>query len=294
MSKNIIGAEGLSSVAVAFAMLAMPCVSWASNAACSTTATIGSFGAQATNVGCWETDQTFSNFSIPAGSSGSQSTSTVDITGSETGTYPAVSPGWTVNAQFAGTSTWTETGNGGATFSGGADYLANLGQSQMAIGSGYVAPTGSDFFTYLSASLDASGSTGNNAADTMSVTEEICIGNSTCTATNSVTLTATWSGSGVTTATLGCSVGSGVTADFACSGSTANFKVAVPTLTVDNSFNMVVHGSGGGTTSTDSLASFTDAFIDQQAPAPEPSTFVLLGSALVGLGLAFRRKSHVL
>ncbi len=88
-----------------------------------------------------------------------------------------------------------------------------------------------------------------------------------------------------------CAVGSGVTSSFTCgTGSSASaitvaFNINVSTLNVNDAYTMAVHGG-----TTDTLTSFTNVWGDDEATL-EPSTFVLLGTALTGLGfLRHRRK----
>jgi hypothetical protein len=50
-------------------------------------------------------------------------------------------------------------------------------------------------------------------------------------------------------------------------------------------------GGTSGTSATANLTSVENDFVDPSSPSPEISTFVLLGSALVGLGLIGRRKA---
>ena len=64
--------------------LLLSSISWAGNSSCATPQQLSSYGSTAAVNGCYEVDQTFSNLNVAstAGSSITQSMSTVDISGS--------------------------------------------------------------------------------------------------------------------------------------------------------------------------------------------------------------------
>src|SRR5580704_7260495 len=71
-------------------------VSWASTAACTSTATLLSFAPQSNGAGCYDVDQTFSNFNVTNQSSGTatnQTTGTDDI--HATNGFSVVTSPWT-------------------------------------------------------------------------------------------------------------------------------------------------------------------------------------------------------
>jgi hypothetical protein len=276
---------------IALLLILMSSVSWAANASCATKATLASYGTPGTAVGCYEVDQTFSNFLVTNGSAGTgsttQTTSTDDITGSST--FSAVTTPWTVTSTFSGATAadWeVVNGSGGTNTEGTITYVTNTTQAEFTVPTGYPTVTSGDHIAISSLSLTASASTGTNAADTITVTETFCIGTAACTtgATgDEITLTATYSGSGDTTATYGCTAltDSGATCGSASSATpiTVTFASQVTTLNFSDDYNLVAHG-----TTTDTLNDFFNTF-NTDEEAPEPSTFYLLGAGLAGFGM---------
>jgi len=242
-----------------------------------------------TGSGCYEIDQTFSNFAVTNGSAGTgstdQTTGTVDIAGAST--FTAVTTPWTVTSTFTGNTAadWEVVdGSGGTNTEGTITYLTNTTQAFMTSATYPTVPSG-HYIAIKSMSLTSSATDGTNAADTITITETFCIGSAACTtgaAGNTITLTASYSGSGDTTATYGCTVltDAGATCGSATSATpiTLTFTTPVTTLNMTDNYNLVAHGG-----TTDTLTSFFNTFNTEEAP--EPSTFVLIGSALGGLGL---------
>jgi hypothetical protein len=294
MKKITIGVVSRGTGALAFvaAVLAFPSICSAAAAACAAAAqgnTLNSYNTGVTPTGdsngCWLTDQSFSNFSTTATSG--QTNSTTDIHGTGGASLPS-----TVDAIFDPTTAgaWSETGSGGTTFASGVGYLTNSQETFLTITSGY---TGTPANVKIdSASLTATGSTGDSGgtADSMRVTETFCIGNAACgTAADNVVLVAIWGNGAVAPTSYTCTVGASVTSDFSCGANgstpiTVTFTIPQATLTVTDAYTMAVHS-----TTTDTLTSFTNAFQDGSI-TPEPSTFVLLGTALGGLGLLRARR----
>jgi hypothetical protein len=275
---------------IALLLILMSSVSWAANASCATKATLASYGTPGTAVGCYEVDQTFSNFLVTNGSAGTgsttQTTSTDDITGSST--FSAVTTPWTVTSTFSGATAadWTITGSTGVNTEGTITYITNTSQAEFTVPTGYPTVTAGDHIAISSLSLTASASTGTNTADTITITETFCIGSATCTtgATgNEITLTASYSGSGDTTATYGCTAltDAGATCGSATSATpiTVTFASQVTTLNFSDNYDSVVHVA-----TTDTLNDFFNTFNTDEV-APEPSTFLLLGAGLAGFGM---------
>jgi hypothetical protein len=137
--------------------------------------------------------------------------------------------------------------------------------------------------------------------DTIVVEEIFCVGTLACTATDEVTLEGEIAASGSSAVTYTCTKGSGVTAaDGTCAtvaGTSATFTFgtgfpSVPTINLVSTYTLTTSGTSD-TGNTDSLTKFADVFGEDEI-SPEPSTFILLGSALALIGLLrlrARRKS---
>jgi hypothetical protein len=282
--------------------------SWGSTAACTTRATLSSFGVTAptTGDGCYETDKTFSNFAVVSGSSGTgitQSTSTVKIQGSDTFVSETLNTPWNVSEAFSGATVadFAVTGTGGATTKGTMSMLVNSTNAFLTNPS-YPTPVAGATNFITSVSLSTSGKTGNanNNDDSLIITETFCIGNAACTATDEIILTATYLNNS-STPSYTCAFGAGGTAATthtvagSCSGTASasrdvvSFSINVTTVTVVDVYTLAaqVNAAGGSTTVT--LKNFTDVFGEEEL-APEPSTFLLLGSALAGVAVLRRRK----
>lgn len=273
---------------------------WGADSACNPgPATLSSFGTPGTGVGCFETDDSFTNFSVTNQgtlNTGDQVVGDVNIAGANTSDSPVTTP-WTVTETFSPTSAsyWnTGANSGGANVEATIGYLVNSSAAYIskATNTQYPTPTAGDAFYIDSVSLaKVTGTTGNSGgtADSITVTEIFCIGNGACsTAATRVTLTATF-GNNSSTPTYSCVAGATIAADGSCSGGTFNFATGehVTTLTVTDQYDLVVHS-----TTTDFLTSFGNVFGEDEAAAtPEPSTFILLGTVLVGIGfLRFRKR----
>jgi hypothetical protein len=285
--------------------------SWASVAACTTKAALNSFGT-GTGNGCYETDKTFSNFGVANNSANGgvvQNASKVDITGTDTfGGTEKLNTLWTVSEAFTGVTVadFQATGTTGLQTAGTMSMLVNSTNAFLTNPT-YPAPRPGAQNFITSVSLSTSGATGNSTgtADSLVVVETFCIGNGACTtgATgDEIILTATY-GNNTGTPSYTCALGAGVFAANAhivassCPGTasatpiTVQFSLNVTTLTVSDSYSLIVHGNNGNAT-TVTLNNFTDVFGEEEL-APEPSTFVLFGSALAAVALfRFQRRKQ--
>jgi hypothetical protein len=296
MNKTVIGFRlpGLGIVASAVLFSAM---SWAGTGSCTTTKELSAYGGTSNGNGCYEVDQTFSNFNVTntSGSSISQGMSTVDITGSST--YSSDATPWTTTATFSGNTgvntaaPWTTTGPStllGGTITG----ITNTTEAEFAP-PGYPAPAlGS--LAIDKVSLAATGSTGSGYGDSIAITESLCIGSAACTtgATgDTITLTASFLGSNDSAATYTCSTLADSHATCGASTSSApitvTFTAPIPTLNISDTYALT-EGSWG---TADTLAAFSNTFGNQEE-APEPSTFVLFGTALAGVFLLRARRKR--
>lgn len=234
-------------------------------------------------AGCEATNLLFNNYTVggTAGTGGTLPTvSNLDMTGSTVGppitvTYaPTATGGWTAPA---GDTTYSSQFDGLVTIEGAGDF------SSVSLDPG---------------TLDLTGRSGTEASIT--VTENFCLGGTstpasggalTCSTPDSGSISIKYTATGTTGSTHStaytCTLG-GVTVTAGCTG-------ADPTLTLTGSFTTlttqtIVAIDNTHTASTQGLASLIEDFGEVNG-TPEPSTFVLLGSALVGFGFLRARRS---
>jgi hypothetical protein len=139
------------------------------------------------------------------------------------------------------------------------------------------------------------------SAPSITVTEVICLGQTSivgCTAANEATLSlaVTYTGNGtshtLTTGTPTATCGS-VTAGFGCAISAGGitFNPLISVAIIDTV--VINHPASGGLNYDLSFTGFTDPIVQSEF-TPEPSTFILLGSALAALGgLHLRKRKQV-
>jgi PEP-CTERM motif len=283
--QTFLGSRRTSNLAIISAAVLVSASAWAGPSGCSTANPFTAVSTLTAN-GCFQADQTFYNFTQGAGAGdvigGTPNVALAGnfIDGSGTFTKTAA---FTVGETFLGTAAgggWTETGTGGATKSG--DFIQTVNSNDILGGdtqSGYI----------TSVSLGAVGSTGADATDELIVSEKFCLGAGTtpCT-TNFVTIKATYLGSTETAPTTTSCVVTGTIAGVTCNGPTSLTATIlasdhVTSLIVENGYQLEAHGN-----TTVTLTSFEDSF---GGTAPEPSTFLLFGSALAGIAALRRRKS---
>jgi PEP-CTERM motif len=297
MHKTVIGFRLSGLTLLASAVLFSP-MSWAGTGSCTTTKELSAFGATSDANGCYEIDQTFSNFNVAngPGSSITQGMGTVDITGSSS--WASDTTPWTTTATYSGNTgvntaaPWTTSGPS-SFVEGTITGITNTTATEFSP-PGYPTPGGSESILIDNASLSAIGLTGSGMGDSITITESFCVGTAACTtgpSGDTITLKATFSGPNDSTATYSCSTLADSHA--ACGGGisttpiTVTFTTPVPTLNVSDTYALVE----GNWSNADALASFSNTFGNEET-APEPSTFILLGTALVGIGLLrARRKS---
>jgi hypothetical protein len=291
-----------SAIALAIAAGSVPVN--ASIGSCTTKNTLASYGSQLTGNGCFDIDKSFTNFGVAnLGTTGTgwttQTTSTDDIQGASN--FTNVTTPWTVTATFtpAAAGDWTTpVASSGNHLEGAINMLVNSSGAFIAPGGGgntqYPTPNpAGDVFVITSASLaNVVGQTGNSGgtADSMTVTETFCVGQGACTAATTITLTATF-GNNDNSASFTCGVGGSVTASIGtCQSATAgvfNFASTFHpvTLNVTDTYNLIVHS-----TTSDTLTSFDNVFGETEV-SPEPSTWLLMGTGLVGAAfLRFRKR----
>jgi PEP-CTERM motif len=274
--------------ALAFLTATLVCASsaWATTGACSN-ASLSSYGTASTANGCWETDKTFSDFTVVNGSIGgfSQNVGQVDIGGSTSG-FSNVAVPWTVGTSFTGTSSagWDFPGGSGTRQNQGTvNMIVNSSQAEFAI-PGYPTPTAGDAIYIGKLGLTASGT--HDTGGSFSIVETYCIGTAACTSADEVTIT-------VSTA-AGASCVAGISSSATCTsptGTTATFNGGAQVTTINLSDQYTEISVNGANVD---LFSFGNSFGEfEDVTTPEPSTFILLGTALAALGVARLRQRKV-
>jgi hypothetical protein len=288
-------------------------VAWASTGSCTTPMALANYGSTSTANGCYDIDQTFSNFAVANQSTVGatiQSLSTVDVSGSSTWTSDA-SP-WMNTSTFSGNTgansntpaPWTITAND-VNLGGTITYLTNTTEAYFSPSS-YLAPPAGDSLLITNVSLSEAGLTGADSSDSATVTETLCVGSATCSQSgsngNAIYLVATISGANQTIPQYQCfyastSANAGATCSTVFVGPggpsspiTVTFTNPVATLNFTDQYELV---AADGVTSTVTLDDLSNTFGNEEV-SPEPSTFVLLGAGLAGLGLmrAHRRRAE--
>jgi len=250
---------------------------WATDTSCPVGATpINTFGTGITN-GCIETDKNFLNFTAGAGPSNSvgtadPDTASIDILGG--GTTALTTAQFTTPGGRGTNATWSLASGGTHTMDSQFTYT--------------VENTSSPLIDLLQLSLGTNTITANSG-NTITVTEVFCLGQTTlagCTAAHQGTISlelTTQGGTPSETITLPTGAVNCSTATVGCIDGFGTYStVFVQTDVILDRVN-----TGGGTTVA--LNSLTEGFGD----APEPSTFVLLGSALAGVVLLRFKKRFV-
>jgi hypothetical protein len=304
-----------SRFALAGAFLLAANYGWAVTAACpsSGTALSNLTNTSPFNLYCYDTDKTFYNFAVSGtGTNGgvSQTTSTVDIAGANTlGTYSLNTP-WTTTATFTGATAADFQATSLGTFTnavttGTMTWLVDSASTAVnTAGQGYPTPQAGASNVITGLTFNASGVTGNSSAgDSLVVTQTFCIGLSACTtgATgDTITIAATWANN-ATTPTYSCTALTD--SDATCTSATSNVVTFnssnIQLLNVTDLYTLTAKDNltsppltANPTTVT--LTNFNDVFAEEElSSSPEPSTFILMGSALVGVAaLRFRKRKQ--
>jgi hypothetical protein len=256
----------------------------------------------AIGTGCFYVDSTFSNMSTVTdtgtynGAAVQPSTSNIFLNaiGSTTSVadFTATSSDWTDNGFGTPTTKFdyvagTVDGSGTTYTNGTDDYTTPTTgkawyESSITLSLGTIADSGAGNYAQVEVAFclnnTALGTTGACAAGTGSAYGSITIKD----------LNGTYSFTCV--GLSGASTSGCMTNDFAVSGDTVTFTLPTPDLAISLFDTVTLNQQAAGTVS---LADFDTSF-GQEEEAPEPSTFILLGSALAAIGLLrlrARRKS---
>jgi hypothetical protein len=262
--------------AVVFALATVP-MAFGTNSNCPTSGTpatlatvntdangMSSGGATVSTTGCGATDETFGNFFV-SGFSATGGDTTFTTATDSFATANAVANLYTVSggvslAAAGFDTTATETGN-----------FALLTQFGTLTGVKPVTNDSVDRIELTLTGVDLPGQQFGGNTSSIEVTILACVGTTTAPA---ATFTACTTGTAETiTLTASNATGTAIT------GATENFILTLPTATsvisVDDTIKLTSNNNGA--------ASFTG--FDEDFESPEPSTFVLLGTALAAVGL---------
>jgi hypothetical protein len=242
-----------------------------------------SFATMITDGGCYTTDKLFSGFALATstGSSGHYPGSTARVAMETTGGGYSGDSTNPIDQNFitTGTAAWEETT--GASASGGFAYTAAV-DSNLTTNPDYQAPPTAGFSWAISSifvSMSTFISLGNNAGNSVTVTEQFCLGQATITA--------------------GCIGGSIFETDAGVVGPSFGTGTITPGIgTFNTQSDEFVFNSGFlySEIAIQDIVSITRASgtieatsiqndFGEDAVSPEPSTFVLLGGALAIIAL---------
>jgi hypothetical protein len=262
--------------------------STASVTACATAAngsTFASFGAPSAANGCAEIDKSFTSLAAVSGA-----ITTTDLQLWATGSAPAGNTISPVDVNFDTTgsaNSWVSNATQSSSFSFVVD--AHTGGSFT--GGNYPSPNAGFVWAMNSLTLNPTSAFSNNATGTVTIAMQFCLGQATvsgCSVADSGTITATFTRTTGPTPilTFTCAVGSAGTCASPTGNSVNGFAftelAALDTITIDQTAN------GNHTITLNNIE--TDFGQFAEAGAPEPSTFVLFGTALAGVGLLRRRR----
>ncbi len=252
-----------------------------------------------TGNGCSADDMTFTNVTAGAtfGGSGTNATATtiaadtrlvstgdVAASGNTIGPIAASFDSWNAATDGTGTATqWTTSTTGAAgQIVGTITYLANanVGGAEPTNPLLHWAITG-----LVLSSITGGDISGGAGGDLVTIVETFCVSATTtvaCAAGNKGTITETYTGSD--TPTFACTTGTG--SCLSATGATINFAGTGFTQIAISDVITIRNGS-----TTAAMDSFTNTFKEGAEAAPEPSSFILLGSALMGLTMIRVRKN---
>lgn len=242
--------------------------------------------------GCAAIDLSFENFSITGGATGGFVAPTANNTAIwATGTLPVgdtVGPvRLTINPTPA--TNW-ESNNGNSTLTMTLNYIVVAHSSGSYTGGSYPGPATSGFEWFFDAlALTINGSVGNASGQSIVVTQTICLNATTTTGCGAPAL-------GVITATI---PSNSSTPTYACSESSSFLNCTGGNQILDIINGLQVQQIALTTQITANRTNATGNVVDlnfiqleftQYADTPEPSSWLLLGSALALIGFKTRRR----
>lgn len=258
-------------------------------------AALSTYGSAALGNGCARVDLSFENFAVVS----------VSNTGGFGTPAPSTTAGYVTGASATSGNTvgvinflqaavtpadWTSN-NGGSNDHATFAYVATAHSTGTYTGGTYTAPTDPSLSWYFSSlQLLTAAVIPNTVGDSVTFVQKFCLGATTtvgCAAANLATITSAYT---VTAGVAGLSSNFSCGSSFSCSGTTANILSSLYFSTVAVLTDMTaIRSSGPPSEGSVTIGDFGTAF-GQFADTPEPSTFGMLGAALVGLVFLGRRR----
>jgi hypothetical protein len=287
MRHGILRAGRASKIALAGAFLFAANYGWATFSACTTAATLGSFGVPGSNLdGCKASDENFSNFEVGVdGGALAAMTATTGGYDSILTTAASLAPVATYTNNVAGTGvgSWTNlSGNGNQQLFQWVNAVNNAAPTP---------PPGSEaYFTKVALTGTETFTTGT-AGELLTITQDICAGNvAACTATTTgvIIVIETFTSTGGTGTTAG-------TPSWTCNATTGSGPLGTcvaansGVVNLEHITGITIDTTIASTHNNPIVVNFVDSYTE--GDIPEPSTFILMGSALAGVAaLRFRKR----